>query len=206
MTPRKLKKPACYVALLSGLMMMTAFSTPSFAGPAAPKHSGPAPTTTSTTSVSAPAPQAEMSPEAPAQTRGTVLEVATNAGQFSTLVAAINAAGLTETLSGAGPFTVFAPTDAAFAKLPAGTLENLLMPENKAKLAAILSYHVVPGRIASADLAGVRTTPATVQGTSLSVDTRSGVKINGASVTTPDVAASNGTIHVIDTVLLPPAS
>jgi uncharacterized surface protein with fasciclin (FAS1) repeats len=109
------------------LMMMTAFSTPSFAGPAAPKHSGPAPTTTSTTSVSAPAPQAEMSPEAPAQTRGTVLEVATNAGQFSTLVAAINAAGLTETLSGAGPFTVFAPTDAAFAKLPAGTRRDFVL-------------------------------------------------------------------------------
>jgi uncharacterized surface protein with fasciclin (FAS1) repeats len=135
---------------------------------------------------------------------GNIIEVATSAGQFTTLVAALNAAGLTETLNGAGPFTVFAPTDAAFAKLPAGTVENLLMPENKSKLAAILSYHVVPGRVASADLAGVTSTPATVQGGTLSVDTSAGVKIGGATVTTPDVAASNGTIHVIDTVLLPP--
>jgi uncharacterized surface protein with fasciclin (FAS1) repeats len=137
---------------------------------------------------------------------GTIIEVATRAGQFSTLVAAINAAGLSETLNGAGPFTVFAPTDAAFAKLPAGTVENLLMPENKSRLAALLSYHVVAGRVASADLAGITATPATVQGGTLTVDTSSGVKIGGAAVTTADVAASNGVIHVIDTVLMPPAS
>jgi uncharacterized surface protein with fasciclin (FAS1) repeats len=137
---------------------------------------------------------------------GNIIEVATRAGQFTTLVAAINAAGLSETLNGAGPFTVFAPTDAAFAKLPAGTVESLLMPENKAKLTALLTYHVVPGRVASADLAGVTATPATVQGGTLAVDTSSGVKVGGATVTTADVRASNGTIHVIDTVLIPPAS
>jgi uncharacterized surface protein with fasciclin (FAS1) repeats len=136
---------------------------------------------------------------------GTIIEVATRAGQFSTLVAAINAAGLTETLNGAGPFTVFAPTDAAFAKLPAGTVESLLMPENKSKLAALLTYHVVPGRVASSDLAGVTATPATVQGGTIAVDTSAGVKVGGATVTTADVAASNGTIHVIDTVMTPPA-
>jgi uncharacterized surface protein with fasciclin (FAS1) repeats len=137
---------------------------------------------------------------------GNVLDVAKSAGNFTTLVAAINAAGLSETLSGTGPFTVFAPTDAAFAKLPAGTVESLLMPENKAKLAAILSYHVVPGRFGSQDLTGTTATPATVQGSTLSVDTREGVKVGGATVTAPDVAASNGVIHVIDTVLIPPAS
>jgi uncharacterized surface protein with fasciclin (FAS1) repeats len=140
----------------------------------------------------------------PARAAGNILEVATSAGQFSTLVAAINAAGLTETLNGAGPFTVFAPTDAAFAKLPAGTVESLLMPENKAKLTALLTYHVVPGKVASADLAGVTATPATVQGATLSVDASSGIKVGGATVTSPDVVASNGTIHVIDTVLIPP--
>jgi uncharacterized surface protein with fasciclin (FAS1) repeats len=150
---------------------------------------------TSGSQSSAPAPRAA----------GNILEVAANAGQFSTLVAAINAAGLSETLNGAGPFTVFAPTDAAFAKLPAGTVESLLMPENKAKLSALLTYHVVPGKIASADLAGVTATPATVQGSTLSVDSSSGIKVGGATVTSPDVAASNGTIHVIDTVLIPPA-
>lgn len=136
---------------------------------------------------------------------GNIIDVATGAGQFTTLVAAINAAGLTETLTGAGPFTVFAPSDAAFAKLPAGTVERLLMPENKSKLAALLSYHVVPGRVASADLGGVTATPATVQGSTLAVDTRAGVKIGGATVTTADITASNGVIHVIDTVLMPPA-
>jgi uncharacterized surface protein with fasciclin (FAS1) repeats len=140
----------------------------------------------------------------PARAGGNILEVATSAGQFSTLVAAIKAAGLSETLNGAGPFTIFAPTDAAFAKLPAGTVESLLMPENKAKLTALLTYHVVPGKIASADLAGVTATPATVQGATLSVDSSSGIKVGGATVTSPDVAASNGTIHVIDTVLIPP--
>ena len=144
--------------------------------------------------------QAATSPRA----AGNIIEVATSAGNFTTLVAALNAAGLTETLNGAGPFTVFAPTDAAFAKLPAGTVESLLMPQNKSKLVALLTYHVVPGRVASADLAGVTATPATVQGGTLAVDTSGGVKVGGATVTTPDVAASNGTIHVIDTVMMPP--
>jgi uncharacterized surface protein with fasciclin (FAS1) repeats len=160
------------------------------------------------TPASTPAMDAAASTQATPAPRaaGNIIDVATNAGQFTTLVAAITAAGLVETLNGAGPFTVFAPSDAAFAKLPAGTVENLLMPENKTKLAALLSYHVVPGRVASADLAGVTTTPATVQGGTLNVDTREGVKIGGATVTTPDIAASNGVIHVIDTVLMPPAA
>jgi uncharacterized surface protein with fasciclin (FAS1) repeats len=182
------------------------------AGLASASHAGPSKATAVSDQRSAPPAPAANDAAAMAQSEpaprasGNIIDVATRAGQFSTLVAAINAAGLAETLNGAGPFTVFAPTDAAFAKLPAGTVENLLMPENKSKLAAILSYHVVPGRVASADLAGITSTPATVQGGALSVDTRSGVKIGGATVTTPDVSASNGTIHVIDTVLMPPAS
>lgn len=164
-------------------------------------------TASSVAPTSAPTAEAIASTQAVTAPRaaGNIIEVATGAGQFTTLVAAINAAGLTETLNGAGPFTVFAPSDAAFAKLPAGTVERLLMPENKSKLAALLSYHVVPGRVASADLSGVTATPATVQGGTLAVDTSGGVKIGGATVTTPDIIASNGVIHVIDTVLLPPA-
>lgn len=185
------------------IVFATASTHPSYASPAQQSA------TTSSAAPLAQSMQNEPSQGASAQstprTTGTILEVASQAGQFSTLLAALTAAGLTETLSGTGPFTVFAPTDAAFAKLPAGTVENLLMPENKDKLAAILTYHVVPGRVASSDLANVTSTPATVQGGRLSVDTSSGVKIGGANVVGPDVAASNGTIHVIDTVLLPPA-
>jgi uncharacterized surface protein with fasciclin (FAS1) repeats len=164
-----------------------------------PTAEGPS-TTSSTTMDAVASTQAAPAPRA----SGNIIEVATSAGQFTTLVAAINAAGLAETLNGTGPFTVFAPSDAAFAKLPAGTVESLLMPENKTKLAALLSYHVVPGRVASADLAGITATPATVQGGTLSIDTNAGVKVGGATVTTPDIAASNGVIHVIDTVLMPP--
>jgi uncharacterized surface protein with fasciclin (FAS1) repeats len=188
----------------SFLLLSTAASI-SHAGPARSTISNPAiPSSTPASALeSQAAGEAAQRRPAPAPS-GTVLEVAAGAGQFSTLVAAIDAAGLRETLSGSGPFTVFAPSDAAFAKLPAGTVENLLMPENKSKLAAILSYHVVPGRIASTALAGVSATPATVQGATLSVDTTTGVKIGGAMVTTADIAASNGVIHVIDTVLMPP--
>ena len=131
-----------------------------------------------------------------------IVAVASENGSFKTLVAAVKAAGLVETLQGKGPFTVFAPTDAAFAKLPAGTLETLLKPENKEKLAGILTYHVVPGKVMAADVKSGKV--KTVNGKELDVKAWSGkVSVDGANVTTADVAASNGVIHVIDTVVLP---
>ncbi len=132
-----------------------------------------------------------------------IVDTAVGAGKFETLVTAVKAAGLVETLKGKGPFTVFAPTDEAFAKLPKGTVEDLLKPENKAKLAAILTYHVVPGKVMAADIAGKKTNVKTVQGSELAVDATDGVKINDAKVTTADVATSNGVIHIIDTVVMP---
>ncbi len=132
-----------------------------------------------------------------------IVQTASEAGQFNTLVAAIQAAGLVETLQGAGPFTVFAPTDAAFAKLPKGTVESLLKPENKDKLVAILTYHVVPGKVTSADIAGKKLDANTVEGQSLAIDATDGVMVNNATVVGADVMTSNGVIHVIDTVLLP---
>jgi transforming growth factor-beta-induced protein len=131
-----------------------------------------------------------------------IVAVASGAGSFNTLVAAVKAAGLVETLQGTGPFTVFAPTDEAFAKLPAGTVENLLKPENKAQLVAILTYHVVAGKVMAAD---VKTMQAkTVNGKELSIKVADGkVTVDGAKVIKTDVAASNGVIHVIDTVVLP---
>jgi uncharacterized surface protein with fasciclin (FAS1) repeats len=132
-----------------------------------------------------------------------IVETAVGAGNFKTLVAAVTAAGLAETLSGPGPFTVFAPTDEAFAKLPAGTVEDLLKPENKAKLAAILTYHVVPGKVMAADIAGKKTMAKTVQGSEVSIDAMKDVMVDTAKVTTADIAASNGVIHVIDSVIMP---
>jgi uncharacterized surface protein with fasciclin (FAS1) repeats len=132
-----------------------------------------------------------------------IVDTAAGAGTFNTLVAAVQAAGLVETLKGPGPFTVFAPTDEAFKKLPAGTVEDLLKPENKDKLAAILTYHVVAGKVMSADLAGKKVEQATVQGTTVEIDATSGVKVDGATVVTPDIEATNGVIHVIDTVIMP---
>ncbi|WP_262298120.1 fasciclin domain-containing protein [Microvirga sesbaniae] len=133
-----------------------------------------------------------------------IVETAAAAGQFKTLAAALNEAGLVSTLKGSGPFTVFAPTDAAFAKLPAGTVENLLKPENKDKLTAILTYHVVPGRVMAADVAKLQEAK-TVNGKTLNVSTKgSGVMVNDANVTQTNIAASNGIIHVVDTVILPP--
>jgi len=132
-----------------------------------------------------------------------IVETAVAAGQFSTLVAAVQAAGLVETLQGEGPFTVFAPTDAAFAALPEGTVENLLKPENKDQLIAILTYHVVSGKIMSADIAGKTAEVATLQGGNLSVNATNGVMINNATVVSADIETSNGVIHVIDTVVLP---
>jgi uncharacterized surface protein with fasciclin (FAS1) repeats len=132
-----------------------------------------------------------------------IVDTAVSAGSFTTLVAAVKAAGLVHTLKGKGPFTVFAPNDAAFAKLPPGTVESLL--KNKTKLAAILKYHVIPGRVKAADVAGKSLEVATVEGQPVSVDGSFGVKVNDAHVIQPDIEASNGVIHVIDTVLLPPA-
>ena len=132
-----------------------------------------------------------------------IVDTAVSAGSFKTLVAAVKAAGLIETLKGDGPFTVFAPTDAAFAKLPAGTVEDLLKPENKAKLTAILTYHVLPGKVMSNDIAGKKLDAKTVQGQEISVDATKGVKVNSATVTTADLATTNGVIHVIDTVIMP---
>lgn len=133
-----------------------------------------------------------------------IVDTAVSAGQFKTLVAAVTAAGLVDTLKSKGPFTVFAPTDAAFAKLPAGTVESLLKPENKSKLVAILTYHVVPGKVMSADIVGKKLSVATVQGGKINVNAMSGVMINDAKVVSADIAASNGVIHVIDKVILPP--
>ena len=131
-----------------------------------------------------------------------IVAVASGAGIFNTLCAAVKAAGLVETLQGAGPFTVFAPTDEAFAKLPAGTVADLLKPENKGKLVAVLTYHVVPGKIMAAD---VKTMKAkTVNGQSLDVQvTAEGVTVDSAKVVKTDVDASNGVIHVVDAVVLP---
>jgi len=133
-----------------------------------------------------------------------IVDTAVAAGSFTTLVTAVKAAGLVETLKGPGPFTVFAPTDAAFAALPSGTLATLLKPENKAKLVAILTYHVVPGRILSSDIAGKKLDPKTVEGERLAINaTGHTVKVNTATVIKADIIADNGVIHVIDKVLLP---
>ena len=135
-----------------------------------------------------------------------IVDTAVSAGQFKTLATAISAAGLAETLKGPGPFTVFAPTDAAFAKLPAGTVENLLKPENKAQLTAILTYHVVPGAAMAADVVKLDEAK-TVNGKMVSVHASGGaVMVNNAQVVTADIAASNGIIHVIDSVLVPPSN
>ena len=133
---------------------------------------------------------------------GTIVDVAVGAGNFNTLVAAVTAADLVETLSGAGPFTVFAPTDEAFAALPAGVLDALLLPENKATLAKILTYHVVSGAVMAADVTD--SDVATVEGQTIKLATMGGVTVNGATVVAADVMASNGVIHAINAVILPP--
>ena len=129
-----------------------------------------------------------------------IVETATTAGSFKTLVAAVNAAGLGATLSGPGPFTVFAPTDEAFAQLPAGTVEGLL--KDIPKLTQILTFHVVPGKLMAADVVKL-TSAKTVQGQNVTIDAKNGVKINDAMVITPNIEADNGVIHVIDRVILP---
>jgi uncharacterized surface protein with fasciclin (FAS1) repeats len=131
-----------------------------------------------------------------------IVDTAVSAGSFNTLVAAVKAAGLADTLKGAGPFTVFAPTDAAFAKLPAGTVDALL--KDIPKLKKILTYHVVSGKVMASDVIKLKSA-ATVEGSNVKIDASNGVKINDSKVTTPDVAADNGVIHIIDTVLMPAA-
>jgi len=148
---------------------------------------------------------AAWGPAAAAQpgTQKDIVDTAVAAGSFKTLAAALQAAGLVDTLKGNGPFTVFAPTDAAFAKLPAGTLESLLKPENKAKLTAILTYHVVPGRILEPRLSEMKSAP-TVNGTPLTIQSQKGtLTVGGAQVAKSDIVCSNGVIYVIDSVLLP---
>ncbi|NNE85961.1 MAG: fasciclin domain-containing protein [Alphaproteobacteria bacterium] len=132
-----------------------------------------------------------------------IVDTAAANDQFSTLVAAVKAADLVGTLKGDGPFTVFAPTNEAFAKLPAGTVEDLLKPENKDKLVAVLTYHVVPGKVMSSDLAGKELSTATVQGSNVDIDATDGVKVDNATVIAADIETDNGVIHVIDTVILP---
>lgn len=131
-----------------------------------------------------------------------IVDTAVNAGSFNTLAAALKAAGLVGVLKGDGPFTVFAPTDEAFAKLPEGTVESLLKPENKEKLVAVLTYHVVPGKVTSSDVVKLESAQ-TVQGGELKIDASNGVMINDSKVTKADIDCSNGVIHVIDKVLLP---
>jgi uncharacterized surface protein with fasciclin (FAS1) repeats len=145
--------------------------------------------------------ETDMANEAPASA-GTLVDVAAAAGQFSTVLAAAEAAGLVDTLNGAGPFTVFAPTDEAFAALPAGLVDALLLPENKDVLAKILTYHVVPGTVMAADIADGEV--ATVEGQNVTLSTADGVTVNGAKVIQADVVADNGVIHVIDAVIVPP--
>lgn len=131
-----------------------------------------------------------------------IVDTAVEAGSFETLVAAVQAADLVETLKGEGPFTVFAPTDEAFAALPEGTVDSLLLPENRDQLVSILTYHVVPGKVMSTDLTDDMEAE-TVQGASVTIDLDDGVMVENATVTTADIEASNGVIHVIDTVILP---
>lgn len=143
-------------------------------------------------------------PHGAAAQQRTIVQTAVEAGTFKTLAQALEAAGLVDTLSGPGPFTVFAPTDEAFAKLPAGTLETLLKTENREKLRRVLTYHVVPGRLMAADVTK-QTALKAVSGDALTVAAgQNGVRVGGARVVKTDVAASNGVIHVIDTVILPP--
>ncbi|SDM34124.1 fasciclin domain-containing protein [Maricaulis salignorans] len=138
-----------------------------------------------------------------AMTQTDIVDTAVAAGQFGTLVAAVQAAGLVDTLKGEGPFTVFAPLDSAFAALPAGEVERLLLPENQAELASLLTYHVVPGRVTSDQLAGQTLSVETVQGSMLAIDATDGVRVGNANVVQADILTSNGVIHVVDQVIIP---
>jgi len=131
-----------------------------------------------------------------------IVDTAVAAGAFKTLVAAVQAAGLVDTLKGSGPFTVFAPTDDAFGKLPANAVADLLKPENKAKLQGVLTYHVVAGKVLAADVVKLKSAKS-VQGQNLTIDTAAGVKVDGANVVQTDILCTNGVIHIIDSVMLP---
>ena len=149
-------------------------------------------------------PTAAVAAEEKAMAKKDIVDTAVAAGQFKTLAAALAAAGLVDTLKGTGPFTVFAPTDEAFAKLPKGTLEDLLKPENKEKLTQILTYHVVPGKVTAKDVMRLKSAK-TVNGKEVKIDAKDGkVMVGNATVAKADVEASNGVIHVVDTVILPP--
>ncbi|MEE2566068.1 fasciclin domain-containing protein [Hyphobacterium marinum] len=170
--------------LLATAAIAAALSAPAFAGDYVKDHHG------------------SSSHEAPMQ--ADIVDTAVNAGSFNTLVAAVQAAGLVETLRGDGPFTVFAPTDEAFAALGEDAINDLLLEENRDQLIAILTYHVVPGEYFAADLAGQSLSVATVNGNTVDIDaTMGGVMVDGASVISADVDASNGVIHVIDSVIMP---
>ena len=150
------------------------------------------------------APNVTASANGPVAKKADIVDTAVAAGSFTTLAAALEAAGLIDALKGDGPFTVFAPTDAAFAKLPAGTVASLLKPENKEKLKAILLYHVVSGKVTAADVMKLNgQSVKTLQGGMVRLSTKHGVRVDNANVTQADIAASNGVIHVIDTVLMP---
>jgi uncharacterized surface protein with fasciclin (FAS1) repeats len=182
---------------------IAAFAAAAALGLAACSSDSGTATTTSTAAASSSA--AESSSSAPASSSsaaaGTIVGVASGNPDFSTLVSAVSAAGLVETLNGPGPFTVFAPTNAAFAALPAGLLDKLLLPANKATLTKILTYHVLPAEVMAADVKAGKV--KTVEGTELTITTEGGVKVDTANVTATDVDASNGVIHVIDKVLVP---
>jgi uncharacterized surface protein with fasciclin (FAS1) repeats len=162
---------------------------------------GSSSTSSGAASTSAPAAASSSPAESAPAAAGTIVDVAAANADFTTLVAAVKAAGLAETLSGPGPFTVFAPTNEAFAKLPAGLVDKLLLPANKDVLAKILTYHVLASKVMAADVKDGKV--ATVEGSEIALTTMGGVKVDDATVTTADVAASNGVIHVIDTVLVP---
>ena len=183
--------PTLTKSIVIAIALLAGAASPAFASQHGGTHGAPAasPSTTHTK-------ETNMSTK-------DIVDTAVGAGQFNTLAAALGAAGLIETLKGPGPFTVFAPTDAAFAALPAGTVEELLKPENKAKLASILTYHVVAGKVMAADVVKLSEADS-VGGPKLKIMTEGGkVMINNATVTTADIAASNGVIHVIDKVLIP---
>ncbi len=184
---------------VAALLILTGCSSSTDSGEAASTTSAAA--TTSAEAMESEAMQSDTM-EAGAEEAGTIVDVAAGNPDFSTLVAAVDAAGLVETLSGDGPFTVFAPTNEAFEALPAGVLDMLLLPENKDTLVKVLTYHVVPGEVTS-DLVTAGDV-ATVEGSNIAITTDNGVMINGTTtVTAVDVAASNGVIHVIDAVLIP---
>jgi len=181
------------LALASGLVL-TACSSSS------DEAAAPEPAASEAAAIADEAEDTDMAEESAAP--GTIVDIAAGAADFSTLVAAATAAGLVDTLNGEGPFTVFAPTDEAFAALPPGLVDALLLPENKDVLAKILTYHVVPGTVMAADIADGDV--ATVEGQNVTLSTMDGVTVNGAKVIQADIVASNGVVHVIDAVIVPP--